>query len=95
MMKMRALALAAALVLTSIGGAPALAKPGGHQESQWRDDNGRRDTVRNDDRGRRLGWRNGNNGRHLGWRNHHRRYKVCRNVWRHHHRQRVCSWRWR
>ena len=85
-MKIRGLALAAALVLSSIGGVPAAASPDGRHDGQaMRGDNGRHE-----------GWRDHDDrGRHLGWRNHHRRHKVCRTVWRHHHRQRVCSWRWR
>ena len=85
-MKINGWALAAAIVLGSIGPAPAIASPDGRHDGR----------VVSGDNGRHSGWRaHDDRGRHLGWRNHHRRHKVCRNVWRHHHRQRVCSWRWR
>jgi hypothetical protein len=78
-MRMKGLALAAAIFLGSIGAsasAPAAAaSPDGRH---YYSDNGRHD-----------GWRNDDRGRHRGW-NNTRRRTVCRNVWRNHHRHRVC-----
>jgi hypothetical protein len=84
-MKILSLAAAAAIALSGLSAAPAMAQP----ERDWhgdRHDRGDRD-MRHHDRGRHGGWDRGN---HYGWNNHNRR--NCRWVWRHHHRQRVC-WR--
>ncbi|MDB5693997.1 MAG: hypothetical protein JWO81_3060 [Alphaproteobacteria bacterium] len=82
-MKLKMLALAAALTLGGLAATPAAAQPDRHDRTVVRTT---RTVVmhRHEDRG----W---NQGRHNGWNNNHRR--TCRTMWRHGQRIRTCrSW---
>jgi hypothetical protein len=94
-MKLSGLAAAAAILVTSLGLAPAAdAQPPMRERTVVRttvDPRPMRDrtvvrttVVRRDMDRRHYGWERGH---HYGWRNHQR---ECRTVWRHHRRIRTC-----
>jgi hypothetical protein len=78
-MRIRSLAVAAAVAMSMIGTMPAAAQPR-HDREVVRTKVVQVHRTVND------------NGRHRGW---HKKVKVCRNVWRNHHSKRVCTWRYR